>query len=63
MTDTSSSFLLVRHPHVLKRLQQEISDVLGDDVAPNRSHVQKLQWLKCILNESECIPESVTPQC
>ncbi|KAG7008903.1 hypothetical protein G7Y79_00004g014870 [Physcia stellaris] len=44
-------FLLVRHPLVLARLRQEISDILGEDVTLNRSHIQKLQWLKCVLNE------------
>lgn len=62
MTETSSSFLLVRRPLVLARLRREISDILGEDVTLNRSHIQKLQWLKCVLNESECIHEPVSPQ-
>ena len=62
MAETSISFLLLRHPHVLARLRREISDTLGEDVALSRSHIQKLQWLKCILNESERIPNNVTLQ-
>ncbi|KAL8757102.1 MAG: hypothetical protein Q9199_002464 [Rusavskia elegans] len=45
-------FLLVRHPPVLARLRQEISAIVGDDVTIDRSHIQKLRWLKCVINET-----------
>ncbi|KAI4273861.1 MAG: hypothetical protein L6R38_006239, partial [Xanthoria sp. 2 TBL-2021] len=45
-------FLLVRHAPVLARLRQEISSIVGDDVTLDRSHIQKLRWLKCVINET-----------
>ncbi|KAL8672998.1 MAG: hypothetical protein Q9168_002559 [Polycauliona sp. 1 TL-2023] len=45
-------FLLVRHPSVLARLRQEISAVVGDKVTLERSHIQKLRWLRCVINET-----------
>ena len=47
----SHSFLLARHPHVLLRLREEISDVMGEEGVLNGEHIQKLRWLKCVLNE------------
>ncbi|CAF9919516.1 MAG: hypothetical protein HETSPECPRED_004023 [Heterodermia speciosa] len=44
-------FLLVRHPPVLIRLRQEILAVVEEGTL-NRGHIQKLRWLKCVLNES-----------
>jgi len=46
------SFLLVRHPAALERLRSEISSVIGDDKETTRAHIQKLSYLKCVLNES-----------
>ena len=48
----SCSFLLVRHPHVLRRLQDEITSTVGTDANIKRTHIQKMGYLKCILNES-----------
>ncbi|KAL8993141.1 MAG: hypothetical protein Q9169_006573 [Polycauliona sp. 2 TL-2023] len=45
-------FLLVRHPPVLARLRQEISSVVGDNVTLDRSHIQRLRWLRCVINET-----------
>ncbi|KAL8731009.1 MAG: hypothetical protein Q9166_003660 [cf. Caloplaca sp. 2 TL-2023] len=36
----------------MTRLRQEISTVMGDEITPDRSHVQKLRWLKCVINET-----------
>lgn len=47
------SFLLVRHPPALARLQEEIRTVVAEDGTLNRAHIQKLNYLRCILNESE----------
>lgn len=46
------SFLLVRHPHVLGCLQDEITSVIGKDANITRAHIQKMGYLRCILNES-----------
>ncbi|KAI4227579.1 MAG: hypothetical protein L6R36_002280 [Xanthoria steineri] len=45
-------FLLARHPHVLGRLKEEIASVVGSDVNITRTHIQKMGYLKCILNET-----------
>ncbi|KAL6716980.1 hypothetical protein ACLMJK_004894 [Lecanora helva] len=45
-------FLLMRHPEVLSRLQCEMKSVLGDAAEISRLHIQKMDFLKCILNET-----------
>ncbi|MCJ1411557.1 hypothetical protein MMC19_005647 [Ptychographa xylographoides] len=45
-------FLLVRHPLVLCRLRKEINDVMGHEQNLNRANIQKLHYLKCVLNET-----------
>ncbi|KAL8766549.1 MAG: hypothetical protein Q9209_006692 [Squamulea sp. 1 TL-2023] len=45
-------FLLVRHPKVLSRLQGEIKSTVGTNDDITRTHIQKMDYLKCILNES-----------
>ena len=52
LTQRLFSFLLVRHPKVLRRLQDEIESVMGSDAEITRLHIQKMSYLKCILNES-----------
>ena len=52
LADVVGSFLLVRHPPVLARLRGEISTVVGDEGELHRAHIQKLHYLKCVLNES-----------
>lgn len=47
-----TSFLLLRHSHALERLRKEVSTVMADEKTPNRELIQKLSWLKCVLNES-----------
>lgn len=47
------SFLLVRHPPALARLQEEIRPIVAEEGTLNRAHIQKLNYLRCILNESE----------
>lgn len=48
----NGSFLLVRHPVALNRLLEEIQVVGGDDETVSRAHIQKMSYLKCVLNES-----------
>ncbi|KAF6240903.1 hypothetical protein HO173_000695 [Letharia columbiana] len=45
-------FLLVRHTSALDRLRNEIRSVMGDDQELTRNHVQKMSYLKCVLNET-----------
>ena len=47
-----TSFLLVRNPQTLSRLSAEIQSVMGDAEDITRASVQKMTYLKCILNES-----------
>ncbi|KAL8805272.1 MAG: hypothetical protein Q9182_002040 [Xanthomendoza sp. 2 TL-2023] len=49
---TWTIFLLVRHTPVLERLKEEIRSVAdtGDDIT--RAQIQKMGYLKCILNET-----------
>ena len=47
------SFLLVRYPNVLRRLRDEILSVMGDEVEVTRLQIQRMAYLKCILNESK----------
>ncbi|KAL8725229.1 MAG: hypothetical protein Q9181_006492 [Wetmoreana brouardii] len=46
------SFLLVRHPKVLSRLRDEVRSVVGTNSAISRELVQKMGYLKCVLNET-----------
>ncbi|KAI9892832.1 MAG: hypothetical protein M1814_000991 [Vezdaea aestivalis] len=50
-------FLLVRHPKVMERLRSEIQSVIPPGEKLARSHIQKLAYLRCVLNESMSIPE------
>ncbi|KAL8825522.1 MAG: hypothetical protein Q9170_007757 [Blastenia crenularia] len=45
-------FLLVRHPPVLERLRREISTILPNGERLARTQLQKLSYLRCILNET-----------
>lgn len=47
-----SSFLLVRHPRVLDRLRQEIESTLPKGERLTRAHLQRMTYLRSILNES-----------
>jgi hypothetical protein len=50
---TFCSFLLVRHPQALERLRSEINSVVSDGEDLSRSHIQRMPYLKCVLNESK----------
>ncbi|KAL9053335.1 MAG: hypothetical protein Q9162_004835 [Coniocarpon cinnabarinum] len=45
--------LLVRHPDVLARLRKEVESVMGDDAQVDKSKIQKMPWLKCVITESK----------
>ncbi|KAL9601248.1 MAG: hypothetical protein Q9219_002653 [cf. Caloplaca sp. 3 TL-2023] len=51
-THQTTSFLLVRHPHALKRLKQEINTVLPHGDRLTRPSLQKMSYLRCVLNET-----------
>ncbi|CAF9938570.1 hypothetical protein IMSHALPRED_000851 [Imshaugia aleurites] len=45
-------FLLVRHTSALDRLRSEIRSIMGDERELTRTHVQKMSYLKYVLNET-----------
>ena len=53
LTQILSSYQLVRHPATLERLRQEIQYVAKDGEDLTRAQINKMTFLKCVLNESE----------
>ncbi|KAL9593601.1 MAG: hypothetical protein Q9219_007475 [cf. Caloplaca sp. 3 TL-2023] len=49
---TWTLFLLIRHPKVFKRLKDEIQSVAENDAEITRSHIQRMGYLRCVLNET-----------
>jgi len=47
------SYLLVRHPSTLKRLRQEIHSIADNGQGVTRAQINKMPYLKCVLNESK----------
>lgn len=47
------SFLLVRHPKTLSRLKEEIQSIMGNEKHLTKSLIQRMPFLKCVLNESQ----------
>ena len=45
-------FLLVRHPQSLEKLRKEITTVVSSEKKLTRAHLQRMSYLKCILNET-----------
>jgi hypothetical protein len=57
-----SSFHLVRNPHLIDRLKDNIATVIPpDDQDITRQQIQQLPFLRCFINESE--PNSVPNPC
>ncbi|KAL1567984.1 cytochrome P450 71AU50-like [Salvia divinorum] len=56
--DTSSTALewalseLMKHPTVMKKLQQEVESVVGLDQMVEESHLDKLKYLDCVVKEA-----------
>ncbi|MFX9848178.1 cytochrome P450, partial [Acinetobacter baumannii] len=56
--DTSSTTIewtmseLLRHPKVMKKLQQELEAVVGMDYMVEESHLESLEYLNFVLNET-----------
>ena len=46
------SYLLPRHPRVLKRLRDEIRSVAGDNKDLKREDIKKMPYLAIVLKES-----------
>ncbi|KAL7104476.1 hypothetical protein ACP275_08G247300 [Erythranthe tilingii] len=57
-TDTSSATIdwalaeLIRHPQIMKKLQQELEQVVGLDQYVEESHLEKLDYLDSVLKET-----------
>lgn len=48
------SFHLVRNPHLITRLKDEMKRVIPNDgTSVSRNQIQQLPFLRCVLNESE----------
>ncbi|KAL8494648.1 hypothetical protein ACS0TY_025471 [Phlomoides rotata] len=43
---------LIRHPAVMKKLQKELESVVGMDHTVEESHLDKLQYLDCVVKEA-----------
>lgn len=56
---TCRSYQLVRHPAALERLREEVISFTKNGTKLTRSDIAKMNYLKCVLNESE---RSVSPQ-
>ena len=52
LISSNNSFLLVRHPKVLNRLRWEIHSTMPEEGGLNRTTIQKMSYLRCVLNES-----------
>ena len=52
VTNVFRSRLLVRHPDVLKRLRDEVRSISGEDAAISKAQVQKMTYLRCVIDES-----------
>ncbi|KAL1567982.1 cytochrome P450 71AU50-like [Salvia divinorum] len=56
-TDTSATAIewamseLMKHPAVMKKLQQELESVVGLDQMVDESHLNKLEYLECVVKE------------
>ncbi|CAL4973056.1 unnamed protein product [Urochloa decumbens] len=44
--------LLLNHPHVLKKAQEEIDSIVGTDRLVNKNDLPQLSYLHCIINET-----------
>lgn len=47
------SRLLVRYPHVLKKLRVEVESVLGQDTNVTRAYIQRMPYLQHVIKESK----------
>lgn len=56
-----ASFMLVRHPQVMGKLRQEISDLDTGGDAIHRNHLRGLQYLQNVLKESMKATSSTRP--
>ncbi|KAL8494657.1 hypothetical protein ACS0TY_025480 [Phlomoides rotata] len=46
---------LIRHPKIMNKLQKELESVVGMDCIVEESHLDKLQYLNCVVKESFCL--------
>lgn len=52
-------FLLVRHPEALTRIQDEILTITGGSSEFTRAHINKMTYLRCVINECKLIYNSL----
>ncbi|ELR09120.1 hypothetical protein GMDG_03700 [Pseudogymnoascus destructans 20631-21] len=45
-------FLLVRHPEALTRIRDEIQTITGGSTGFTRAHINRMKYLRCVINES-----------
>ncbi|GMI80555.1 cytochrome P450, family 71, subfamily B, polypeptide 14 [Hibiscus trionum] len=43
---------LLKHPHVMKKVQQEVRDVVGNKSKVDMEDISKMEYLKCVLKET-----------
>ena len=51
-----NSFLLVRHPNVMKKLREEILSTYGADAELSRDSLRRLPYLQNVLKEGTSQP-------
>ncbi|KAJ9132801.1 hypothetical protein P3X46_033634 [Hevea brasiliensis] len=51
--------MLMKSPEELKKVQQELTDVIGLNRVGNESDLQNLTYLKCVLKETLCLHQPI----
>ncbi|KAE8670649.1 Cytochrome P450 71A1 [Hibiscus syriacus] len=57
-TDTTKATIewgmteLLKHPNVMKKLQQEVRNVMGNKSKVEMDHINKMKYLKCVIKET-----------
>jgi hypothetical protein len=60
LTYLLGSYLLVRHPAALERLREEIRSTVETGQPLTRGQINRMAYLKCVLNESKLISIQAT---
>ncbi|CAI5447823.1 unnamed protein product [Caenorhabditis angaria] len=51
--------LIGNHPEVMRKMQEEIDEVMGDDIDVTTEHLARLKYMECVLKESLRLRPSV----
>ncbi|KAG8897159.1 hypothetical protein FRB99_008393 [Tulasnella sp. 403] len=55
-------YMLAKHPHVMKKLQEEVSSQIGASSHPSYEEMRQLKYLRAVLNEAlRLFPPTVIP--